>query len=153
LKKLLIALIIFVLFTSATASAELVDDIEVSIAEYNGHSSEVPSIIKSLFGDEVGHVTIGLDDGSMLFLKVVTEDAKVVAFDEIAADTEIDATLLLEIHESTLEDLLTSESPMNTFLDAYEGGEITVEATGFKNKVSLTFGNAAIKLSKFLGFF
>lgn len=147
------ALIIFVLFTSASASAALVDDLEVSIAEYNAYSGEVPSLIKTLFGNEAGHVTIGLNDGSALFLKVVTEDAKVVEFEEIAADEEIDASLLVEIHESTLDEILNSESPMDVFVDAYDGGEIKVEATSLKNKISLTLGTAAIRLSQFVGFF
>ncbi|MBP2029137.1 hypothetical protein J2755_000057 [Methanohalophilus levihalophilus] len=152
MKKILVALSIFILFASATASAELVDDIEVSIAEYNAYSGEVPSVIKSLFGNEIGHVTIGTVDGSPLYFKIVTKNAKVVEFREITADEDVDATLLLEIHENTLEDILTSESPMSTYFDAYESGKITIEAIGIKNQVSLTLGNAAIKLSKFIGF-
>jgi hypothetical protein len=126
--------------------------VEGAVGEYNKISEDVPYLIKSLFGNEVGQVTVEMNDGSLLYLKIVTEDAKIVEFEEIGADDEIDATLLVTIDENTLENLLKSTSPMNIFLDAYDSGKITIKATGITNQISLTWGNLVIQLSQLVGF-
>ncbi len=152
MKKLLLAVVLFAVFASATGSAALVDDLEVAVGEYNNLSGDVPSVVNTLFGNEVGKLTVDMNNDSMLYLKIVTEDSVIVEFEEIAADDDIGATLLVTTDETTLSNLLGSSSPLETFLDAYDNGKITIEAVGVVDKISLTLGNLAIKLSQLLGF-
>ncbi|MBP2029136.1 hypothetical protein J2755_000056 [Methanohalophilus levihalophilus] len=153
MKKLIIALTFLILFTSATTGASpLGDGLQMMVDEYNKNAGVAPSPIKTIFGNEVIQLTVEMNDGSMFYFKLVTDDAKIVEFEEISVDDDIDATLLVGIDEDTLSALANSTSPLHIFLDAYEDGRITVEAVGAVNKITIALGNLAIKLSQLLGF-
>jgi hypothetical protein len=153
MRRILPALILFILLASSSAGASLVDDVEAAIDEYSPMADEVPLPLKQAYGNEVMHVTVTLNDGSMCYLSLETADAKVTEFGETDASGAEEATLLVTTDEDTVYRLIRSPTPLDTFYEAYDSGKIGIEATDITGKITLAVADAAVGVSKLFGFF
>lgn len=151
MRKQIIILMLLMTMLMPVASADVVSDLEIKINEYNEYADQVPSFLNSLLGNEVIKLVIAANDGSDLYIKAITEDSYITAFEEVDADTEIGETIIVRTNENTAQEVMNSENAMGTFLDALESGDIVIEPVGFMNTVTFTVANVVLKLSQLLG--
>ena len=101
MKKVIILLMLLMLFMPV-ASADIVNDLDIKVNEYNENAESLPSYLKSLLGDEVIKLVIVSDAGDEIYIKAVTENAYVTTFEEVPEDTEFDATMIIGASEATV---------------------------------------------------
>lgn len=151
MKKQMVMLMLVLTVLLPVASADVVSDINLKVNEYNQNADKVPFFLKSLLGDEVIKLVIMTNDGEEVYVKAVTEDAYITIFGEIDKDEEIGETIVVGTNEETVQNILNSDDPLGTFLDAKENGEIVIEPIGFVNNVTFAVANVLLKLSQVLG--
>jgi len=143
---------ILLLILVQPASADIFNDLDLKVNEYNELSDQVPSFLNSLLGNEVIQLVIEMNDGNETQIKAITEDSKVTTFEKMDEEDDIGATVLVGTNEDTVYAVLGSEEPLKTFVDAMDTGNIVVEPIGFSNTVTFTIANVMLKVSKILGF-
>ncbi len=151
MKKQMVMLMLVLTVLLPVASADVVSDINLKVNEYNQNADKVPFFLKSLLGDEVIKLVIVTNDGEEVYVKAVTEDAYITIFGEIDKDEEIGETIVVGTSEDTVQNILNSDDPLGTFLDAKENDEIVIEPIGFVNNVTFAVANVLLKLSQVLG--
>ncbi|MEZ5335046.1 MAG: hypothetical protein R2741_07340 [Methanolobus sp.] len=151
MKKLIIIMMLLLTLFMPLASADVVSDLEVKVNEYNENADQLPSFLKSILGDEVIKLVITANDGSEIYIKAVTEDAYVTSFEVVDADTEIGETILIETNEATVQEIMNSEDPITSFLDAMDSGDLVIEPVGIMNNITFTVANIVLKFSQILG--
>lgn len=151
MKKPIIVLMLLITMLIPVASADVVNDLSVAVNEYNENADQVPSFLKSLLGDEVVKLVIMTNDGEEIYIKAITEDAYITTFEEVDADTEIGETIIVGTSEDTILEILSSDDPLGTFLDAKDNGEIVIEPVGLTNSVTFAVANVLLKLTQLLG--
>jgi hypothetical protein len=82
MKKIVILIMLLTLLMQV-ASADIVNDLEIKVNEYNENTEYLPSYLKSLLGDEVIKLVIVADSGDEIYIKAVTENAYVTTFEEV----------------------------------------------------------------------
>ncbi|WMW25681.1 hypothetical protein RE474_02870 [Methanolobus sediminis] len=150
MKKIIILLMLLMLFMPV-ASADIVSDLEIKVNEYNANSENLSSSLKSLLGDEVIKLVIVDDSGNTIYIKAVTEDAYVTLFEEVSADDDFDATMIIGTSEATVRSIMDSETPLETFIEAKDNGDIVIEPVGLMNSITYTVANVILKISQLLG--
>nr|WP_321497650.1 hypothetical protein [uncultured Methanolobus sp.] len=151
MKKVIILLMLLMLFMPV-ASADIVNDLDIKVNEYNENAESLPSYLKSLLGDEVIKLVIVSDAGDEIYIKAVTENAYVTTFEEVPEDTEFDATMIIGASEATVRSVIDSETPLETFVEAKDNGDIVIEPVGLVNSITYTVANVVLKISQLLGF-
>jgi hypothetical protein len=151
MKKIIILLILLMLLMPV-ASADIFNDLEIKVNDYNQNTEYLPSYLKSLLGDEVIKLVIVADSGDEICIKAVTENAYVTTFEKVSKDTEFDATMIIGSSEATVRSIIDSETPLETFIEAKDNGDIVIEPVGFVNSVTYTVANVVLKISQLLGF-
>ncbi len=151
MKNQLMILIILLATLVPAASADIVNDLDIKVNEYNEYTEQVPSFLKTLLGNEVIKLVIMTNEGEEVYIKAVTEDAFITTFEEIDENTQIDETMIVGTDEETIQNILSSEDPLGTFIDAKENGKIIIKPVGIVNNVTFTMANVILKLSQFLG--
>lgn len=151
MKKQIAIVMLITMLLMPVATADVVSDLKLKVNEYNENTFQVPSFLKSIFGNEVIRLVITTGDGNDIYIKAVTENGYITTFEEVEEDTEIDQTLNVRASEATVQSVLASDDPVTAFIDAMESGEITVEPVGFVNTITFTVANVALKLSRLLG--
>lgn len=151
-RTILTLLVIATLF-SVPASADLFSEMDLMVNEYNLNADSVPGPLKSLLGNEDILAAIDMNNGSTLALKIVTEDMFVTEFVAVDQDeSDFTPSIIINTNEKTVRELLGSDDPVSDFLEAYDSGNIEIEAVSIVNKVTLSVGNVILKLSQLLGF-
>jgi transcriptional regulator with PAS, ATPase and Fis domain len=150
MKKIVIVLMLLILLMPV-ASADIVNDLEIKVNEYNENTEYLPSYLKSLLGDEVIKLVIVDDSGNEIYIKAVTEDAYVTSFEEVSETTEFDATMIIGASEATVRSVMDSETPLETFIEAKDNGDIVIEPVGLVNNITYTVANVVLKVSQLLG--
>ncbi|TQD25328.1 hypothetical protein [Methanolobus vulcani] len=150
MKKIIIILMLLMLFMPV-ASADIVSDLEIKVNEYNANAENLSSSLKSLLGDEVIKLVIVDDSGNEIYIKAVTEDAYVTTFEEVSEDDEFDATMIIGASEATVRSVMDSETPLETFVEAKDNGDIVIEPVGLVNNITYTVANVVLKISQLLG--
>jgi transcriptional regulator with PAS, ATPase and Fis domain len=150
MKKIIILLMLLMLFIPV-ASADIVSDLEIKVNEYNANAENLSSSLKSLLGDEVIKLVIVDDFGNEIYIKAVTEDAYVTTFEEVSEDDEFDATMIIGASEATVRSVMDSETPLETFVEAKDNGDIVIEPVGLVNNITYTVANVVLKISQLLG--
>lgn len=88
----------------------------------------VYELAKDRLADQVVELRVTTDDGDTVVYTVTTDDAaRIVSYDDEATDDE---TMRVVTDETTLRELATADDPVTAAVDAYERGDITVDATG-----------------------
>jgi hypothetical protein len=152
MKKQVIILIVLLSMLMPVAGADVVNDLELKINDYNENTDHVPSFLKNLLGDEVIKLVITADGGQETYLKVVTENAYIISFEEIDTTTGIEETISIRTDETTVQSILGSGDPLGTFLDAKDNGKIVIKPVGFMKSIAFTLASTVLKLSQMLGF-
>jgi hypothetical protein len=151
MKKIIVILMLFLVLVPM-ASADIVNDLDNKVNEYNENAKYVPSYLESLLGNEVVKLVIVTDDGDEVYIKAITEDSYITTFEEVDEDTEFDATMVVGANEATVRTLLMSSDPLAEFIAAKDNGEIVIEPVGFVNTVKYTVANVVMKVSSLFGF-
>ncbi|MDG6243854.1 MAG: hypothetical protein QCH31_05620 [Methanolobus sp.] len=152
MKKQMILLIVLLNLLMPVATADVVNELELKINDYNENTEHVPSFLKTLLGNEVIKLAITTDSGHETYLKVVTENAYVVSFEEIDPTTRIEETISIRTDEATVQSILDSGDPLGTFLEAKDSGKIVIKPVGFTKSMAFTLASAVLKLSQMFGF-
>lgn len=152
MKKILFLLIVLALMCIPLASADIVDDVNAKVSEYNANVDYVPSSLKSLLGDELIQLVIVSDSGDKIYVKAVTEDGYITSFEETDADEDIDASMVVGANEATIRTILSSSDPLAEFIAARDNGEIEIEPVGLVNTVKYTVADVAMDVSSLFGF-
>ncbi len=152
MKKILIILMLLLAIMMPVASADIVDDLNIKVDEYNANAEYLPSYLKSLLGNEVIELAIVTDDGDEVYIKAITEDGYITTFEEVDEDEEFDATMIVGANEATVRSVIRSSDPLAEFIAAKDNGEIVIEPVGLVSTVKYTVANVVLKVSQFFGF-
>jgi uncharacterized protein YxeA len=152
MKKILVTLMLLLTVFIPVASADIVNDLDNKVNDYNQNAEYVPSYLKSLLGNEVIKLVIVTDDGEERYIKAITEDAYITTFEEVDENTEFDATMVVGANEATVRTILNSQNPLQEFIAAKDNGEIVIEPVGLVNTVKYTVVNVVMKVSQLFGF-
>jgi hypothetical protein len=134
------------------ASADIVDDLENKVGEYNQNTEYVPSYMKSLLGNEVIKLVIVTDEGEERYIKAVTEDSYITTFEEVDEDAEFNATMVVGANEATVRTIINSQDPLREFIAAKDNREIVIEPVGLFNTVKYTVANVVMEVSQLFNF-
>lgn len=84
-------------------------------------------------------------------VKVTSSDVRTILQGAVKLSTEVTPTLVVTTNEKTIRSIMDSSKPADTFLDAYDNKDITIEAKGVVKSIVFSLGTAVIKIAKFLG--
>ncbi|TGC11488.1 hypothetical protein [Methanolobus halotolerans] len=151
MKKIIVFLLLLLTIFMQPASAEMFNDLDMKVNEYNENASHVPSLLKNMLGDEVIHLLIEMNDGSELHIKAVTEKALITTFEEIDSEDYIGATVKVTLEENAVQELLDSGNPVEAFLNAMKNKDINIEPVGLAGTIKFKVANILLNLSDILG--
>ncbi|WP_370574147.1 hypothetical protein [Methanomethylovorans sp.] len=151
MKRILVLLMLLTIFIPV-ASADIVDDLENKVDEYNQNAQYVPSYLESLMGNEVIKLVIVTDEGEERYIRAVTEESYITAFEEVDEDAEFNATMVVGANEATVRTIINSQDPLREFIAAKDNGEIVIEPVGLVNTVKYTVANVVMKVSQLFNF-
>ena len=149
-------LVLSVLITGAMATtvypvaADLFDNMNASVGIYNNNIDQVPGIVKYLLGNEETYVTIDMDNGKKLEVKMVMKDAKIVQFERIIGFDE-SATVRVASNEQMIRDLMNSNNPIDLFMEAMDKGAIKIEGAGIVMYAIVKSLGILMGISKLIG--
>ncbi|WP_135611147.1 hypothetical protein [Methanococcoides sp. AM1] len=158
--RLVISLVLVAILLMVPASADLFDDLNAQVGEYNDKIDQVPGTVQSIFSDQ--HVILAiymndaengttggpefdvvLSDGpfvtesgvTMNMIAITDSDATVSNFgkwSEMDPEYKWDGvdfaeTIIVTTNEDTARAILDSESPGETFMEAYDSDMIIIE--------------------------
>ncbi|MDK2834224.1 MAG: hypothetical protein PWP63_1311 [Methanolobus sp.] len=152
MKRTLLILMVLMVTFIPVASADIVNDLDSKVSEYNQNTEYVPSYLKSLLGNEVIKLVIVTDEGNERYLKAVTEKSHITTFEEVEADTQFDATVVVGANEATVRTVLNSRYPLEEFTATKNNGEILIETIGLVSTAKYTVANVAMKVLQLFAF-
>ena len=133
-------------------SAITEDEIEsYLLVEYNAFISSnpnVPSFVKSIFGDQVIHIIIEKTGGDIELSAVTDSDAYIT---EIESGEPENPTLLVKSNDETVDKILNSDEPGSEAMNALNNGDITYEGIGIKNKIVVGVAKTVQSILSILG--
>ncbi|KGK99384.1 hypothetical protein LI82_05140 [Methanococcoides methylutens] len=185
--RLIIPMVLVAMLLMVPASADLFDDMDAAVPEYNEKIDQVPGTLRGILADQ--HVVLAVymnnaedettggpefdvtlspgpfvtESGVTMKVVAVTDsDASVVDFgrwSELDDDYNWDGvpfaeTILVTTNEDTARALLDSETPGDTFRQAYDAGLITIEASedaSMGTKISLAIMPLVMKIYGLIG--
>ncbi|WP_370575269.1 hypothetical protein [Methanomethylovorans sp.] len=130
MKKILFILLILSFITMSTASAELFNDLDRAVTEYNAYYEQLPSPIKILLGNERILANITLNDGSELNVYFVTENGRVDEFEKVEQVEDYEPTVIITADEDTVISLITTTDPLSVYEEARESGTLVIDPIG-----------------------
>jgi hypothetical protein len=151
MKKIMVILMLLAMLMPV-ASADIVDDLESDVDEYNDNVAAVPSYLVTLLGDEEIKLVIVDDDGDEVYIKAITEDASITTFEEMDEDDDFDASMIVGANEFTVRSVLSSSDPLSEFIAAKDNGEIVVEPVGVTSTVKYTVASVVMEVTSLFGF-
>ena len=194
--KSMISLLLAAMFLLTPASADIFDDMNARVSEYNDNIDQIPGTLKSILSDQNVIIivymneaelasesesenesielagpafTLDLSEGPfvtggaiMKIIAITDSDASVIKFgrwsnldEEHNWDGEEFAeTIVVTTNENTARAIMDSESPGETFMDAYESDLIIIEASeraSMTTKISLALMPWVMKLYTIIG--
>ncbi|AGB49856.1 hypothetical protein Metho_1663 [Methanomethylovorans hollandica DSM 15978] len=153
MKKTLCMLIILLFITMGTANAELFNDLDRSVTEYNAYYEELPGSIKVLLGNEGILAGIIMNDGSELNVWLVTENGRVTEFEKVKDVSDYHPTVIIATDEDTVRNLITTTAPLTVYEEARASGAISIDPVSFVSKAKFAVTDLAFKMLKTTGFF
>jgi hypothetical protein len=121
-----------------------------SVGLYNNNVDQVPGVVKYLLGNEETYVTIAMDNGNKLEVKMVMKDAKIVQFEKIIGYDE-SATISVATTEKMVMELMTSNNPIDTFMKAMDDGTLKVDGAGIVMYAIVKSLGILMGISKLIG--
>lgn len=130
---------------------KLAIDIEAEKGDCNndGYLSAVDSLcaLKMATGNIEEDLNVDVDDNGA----VTSLDAGIILQTVVGLSSEVDPTVVVYSDEDTIRSIMESQQPADTFLDAYDAGDIIIEPVGIVNNITFFIANIALKVSKILG--
>ncbi len=83
--------------------------------------------------------------------EVSSLDARIILQNAVGLSSEVDPSIILTTSENTMNELMSSQDPLNVFFESYDRGDITIEGVGIGKTITITIGKIGIQISKFLG--
>ncbi|OPY22164.1 MAG: hypothetical protein A4E24_00206 [Methanomethylovorans sp. PtaU1.Bin093] len=152
MKKTLCMLIILFFITMNTASAELFNDLDRAVTEYNAYYEELPSSIQILLGNEEILAGIMMNDGGELNVWLVTENGRVAEFEKVEDVEDYDPTVIIATDEATVRSLINTTDPLSVYEGARSNGTLTIDPVGIVSSAKFVVADLASKLFKTVGF-
>ncbi|WP_445476196.1 hypothetical protein ACT9XH_05655 [Methanococcoides methylutens] len=148
MNKIILTLLVIATLFSVPASADLFDDLDLAVNDYNLNVDSVPASVRYVIGDEEMLLLIDMNDTSKLAIKAVTNvDMEVTTFEEVnAADPGFEPALTITTNEAVVRELLESDDVVTDFNDAYYSDEIKIVAASTMDKIIISVGGAFLKL-------
>ena len=132
----LLALLLGALVLTGTAGALVVENADLTPAEvnllfamreytltYNGYADRLPGWVTGPFEDEKVNLYVESPDG-VLVIGITFEDRKIVQFDAKGCPAPI---VTVTTDSATVEEVMASDRPFETFRAAMRNGTVTVE--------------------------
>ncbi len=130
---------------------KLASEIEAEKGDCNGdgYLSAVDSLcaLQMSTGKIAEDANVDVDDNGA----VTSLDARIILQSVVGLSSEIDPTVLVYSDEDTIRSTMESPTPADTFLDAYDAGDIVIEPVGIVNSITFFIADIALKLSKIVG--
>ncbi|WP_406661453.1 hypothetical protein V7O66_02715 [Methanolobus sp. ZRKC3] len=130
---------------------KLAIEIEAEKGDCNndGYLSAVDSLcaLKMSTGKMEEDANIDVDDSGA----VTSLDARIILQSVVGLSSEVNPTIVVISNEDTIRSIMESKQPADTFLDAYDAGDIVIEPVGVVNNITFFMGNIALKISRLLG--
>lgn len=102
--------------------------------EFNLNLENVPNFIKTLFGNERLNLTIARLDGGTVQVGLVTRNGRI---ESVGKDVIDDYTMDVQVAESTVDAIASSDDQAARLKLALDTGEITYQARTFKASVKV----------------
>lgn len=180
--RLLISLMLVAIFLMTPASADLFDDLNGAVGEYNEKVDQVPGTLKSILSDQHVILVVYMNEAenettagpafdvvlsqgpfvtesgaTMKMIAITDSDASVVNFGKWSDldeehywnGVEFAETIVVTTNEDTARAILDSESPGETFTEAYDAGLIVIESSeraSMTTKISLAIMPLVMKI-------
>ncbi|ABE53275.1 hypothetical protein [Methanococcoides burtonii] len=144
----ILTILLIISMLSIPASADLFDDLDLAVNDFNENVDQVPSSVKYVIGNEEMLLFIDMNDASKLAIKAVTNvDLEVTTFEDVnASNPGFEPDLIVTSSEDVVRDLLDSEDAVADFNDAYDNGKIMIEAASTIDKIIISVGGVFLKL-------
>ncbi|WP_340818996.1 hypothetical protein [Methanolobus sp. WCC4] len=115
----------------------------------DGYLSAVDSLcaLQMSTGKMAEDSNVDVDDNGA----ITSLDARIILQSVVGLSSEIDPTVIVYSDEDTIRGIMGSKQPADTFLDAYETGDIVIEPVGFVNNITFFVANIGLKVSRLLG--
>jgi hypothetical protein len=115
----------------------------------DGYLSAVDSLcaLKMSTGKMEEDANVDVDDSGA----VTSLDARIILQSVVGLSSEVDPTVIVISNEGTIRSIMESKQPADTFLDAYDAGDIVIEPVGFVRSVTFLAGEVALKISRLVG--
>ncbi|AIY91233.1 C13 family peptidase [Geoglobus acetivorans] len=110
---------------------------------YNNNTHLAPGFIKDWLGNTRVNVEILMDDGSVMDIYVVTENAYINEFERGKLD---DANAKASLSEETVRRVISSDDPVAEVQKAYRGGDIQYSGVGFVESVKVEVVKIIVKI-------
>jgi hypothetical protein len=120
-----------------TGTKDLFSQMERAVGYYNSGIEEVPGPLKKLAGNDVIFLNIGMNDGSQLQIKAVTDNGKIVEFGKLVPGEKVGASVSVYGSEDTFREIMYSKDPLDTFVTALNSGKLNIECKGMLKKGAL----------------
>ncbi|MBW6469890.1 MAG: hypothetical protein K0A90_01555 [Methanosarcinaceae archaeon] len=133
---------------SAITQAEIESYLLVDYNNFISSNPDLPSFVKSIFGDQVIHIIITKTGGDIELAAVTNSDAYITG---IESGKPENPTLLVTSNEETVDNILGSTDPATVTMDALKNKDITYEGVGLKNKIVVGFVKAVQSILSILG--
>ena len=132
------------------ARADLFDNMDASVKVYNNNVNMVPGIVRSLLGNEITYITIALNNGNTMEVKMVMKDAKIVQFERIIGFDD-SATIKVATNEEIVRNIMGSADPIGAFTNAMDSGALKVQGTGIVMYAIIKSLTVLMGISKLIG--
>jgi hypothetical protein len=152
MKNIIVISLLFMMLLMPVASADIVDDLENDIDEYNANVDAVPSYLVTLLGDETIKLVIVDDEGDEVYIKAITEDAVITTFEEVDEDEDFGATMVVGANDFSIRSVLRASDPLSRFIAAKDNGEIVVEPVTVTSTVKYTVASVVMDVTSLFGF-
>jgi len=115
----------------------------------DGYLSAVDSLcaLKMSTGKMEEDANVDVDDSGA----VTSLDARIILQSVVGLSSEVDPTVVVISNEDTIRSIMESETPADTFIDAYDSGAIEIEPVGIVKSITFLVGDLALKMAKLVG--
>ncbi|MGB3907357.1 MAG: hypothetical protein WBL02_02865 [Methanomethylovorans sp.] len=152
MKKTLCMLIILFFVTMSTASAELFNDLDRAVTEYNAYYEELPGSIQIVLGNEKILAGILMDDGNELNVWLITKNGRVTEFEKVGDVRDYDPTVIIATDETTVRKLINTTDPLSVYEESRSNGTLIIDPVGIVNNAKFVVADLASRLFKSIGF-
>lgn len=113
------------------------------VNEYNHRFERIPNFAKTLLGNERINLIINMNDGSMKEYSLVTQEGKIIEYDNKLLN---DYSIAVRTSERVIDSIASSKEPGNDFGNAVENGDIKIESQKLVSGIKITTAKIFVKI-------